>query len=231
MWEELNPLRKHWNLEWTGPGDFFCGKWAGLRVQVALSGVGPRRARAATQLLLKHGQPDLLISLGYSGALKAELQAGDCLLAHSIETPQGQLFHSHPFTSLENHAALWRQSRLLSVTRLAPTPESKILLAGQHPEADAVDMESSVLAEAAQQAQLPWRAMRVIIDPLHSALPINFSNCVNDRGQTAAAKLAREIAFNPHKIPALMKFSAFESKARRQLVQCSSTLLEVISPW
>jgi nucleoside phosphorylase len=230
MWEELHPLRKHWNLDWTGPGDFFCGKWAGLRLQVALSGVGPRRARAASQLLLRHGKPDLLISLGYSGALKPDLQPGDCLLAHSIETPPGRIYHSPPLSSLEKHAS-WRQARLLSVSRLAPSAESKRLLAGQYPQAEAVDMESSALAEMAEQAQLPWRALRVIIDPLNSNLPINFDRCVNQLGQTAPVRLAREIAFHPHKIPALLQFSRWERKAREQLVDCSSTLLEVTSPW
>ena len=230
MWEELKPLRKHWNLEWVGPGDFFCGRWAGIRIQVALSGVGPRRARAAMPILLRYGQPDFLLSLGYSGALKEELKPGDCMLAHSIETPQGQLFPSPSLSSLEKHAC-WRQARLLSVSRLAPTSESKRLLARQHPEAEAVDMESSVLAEAAEQAGLPWRALRVIIDPLHCSLPIDFNRCVNERGQTAPKRLAREILSNPTRIPALLKFSGWEREARQALVESSSKLLEVTSPW
>ncbi len=222
MWEELNPLRKHWKLDWTGPGDFFTGNWAGLRLQVALSGVGPRRAQATMPALLKHGRPDLLISLGYSGALKAHLKPGDCLVAHSIETPGGQIYHTTPPSA---------GTRLLSVSRLAPSPESKRQLALSHPEAEAVDMESAILAEAADQAGLPWHALRVIIDPLDSSLPINFNRCVNAKGQTAAAKLAREIVTNPHKIPALVQFGSWESRARQQLVQGSSRLLEAITPW
>lgn len=217
MWEELNPLRKHWRLEWTGPGDFFTGRFAGLRLQVALSGVGPKHARKAAQALVKQGEPELLLSLGYSGALKGHLQPGDTLHGHEIETLDGTIYRN----DLAGH-------RLLSVAKLAPSKESKRQLAENHPEAHAVDMESAVLVEVAEAAGIPWRVLRVIIDPLHSDLPINFNRCVSPKGQTAPAKLAREILSHPHKIPALVQFGRWEKKARGQLLLHSSQLLEAI---
>ncbi len=127
-------------------------------------------------------------------------------------------------------APSWNEARLLCVSRLAPTAESKRQLAQHHPEAAAVDMESSVLAQAAAAAQLPWGALRIIIDPLDSALPIDFNRCVNERGQTNRAKSAREIVSHPDRLPALVKFARWERRARQQLVRCSSELLEAISP-
>jgi adenosylhomocysteine nucleosidase len=218
MWEELTPLRKHWRLDWTGPGDFFTGKFAGVRLQVALSGVGPRHARRAVQELLGQGQPEVLISLGYSGALKEHLQPGDVIHAQEIETQDGRVFLcEHP-----GH-------RLLSVSKLAPSKESKRLLAENHPQAYAVDMESAVVAEAAEGAGVPWRALRVIIDPLHSNLPIDFNRCVTSKGQTAPARLAKEILTHPGQIPALIEFGRWEKLARQQLIQQSSRLLEAIN--
>jgi len=218
MWEEFTPLRKHWKLDWTGPGDFFTGKFAGLRLQVALSGVGPRHARQAVQDLLKQGQPEVLISLGYSGALKDHLQPGDAVHAHEIETPDKRIFQNNQ-----------TGQRLLSVSKLAPSKESKRLLAENHPEACAVDMESAVLAEAAESAGLPWRALRIIIDPLGSNLPIDFNRCVSSKGQTAPTKLAREILTHPLQIPALIEFGKWEKRARQQLIQQSSQLLNEIA--
>ncbi|MBX3170955.1 MAG: hypothetical protein KF760_26340 [Candidatus Eremiobacteraeota bacterium] len=218
MWEEFTPLRKHWKLEWTGPGEFFTGKVAGLRVQVALSGVGPRHARRAVQDLVKLGQPELLVSLGYSGALKEHLQPGDAIHAREIETADRRVFRCGQ-----------AGQRLLSVSKLAPSQESKRRLAENHPEACAVDMESAVLAEAAESAGLPWRALRVIIDPLHRNLPIDFNRCVSSKGQTAPARLAREILTHPGQIPALIEFGRWEKQARRQLILKSSQLLEAIN--
>lgn len=217
MWEEFTPLRKHWNLDWTGPGDFFTGKFAGLRLEVALSGVGPRHARRAMQDLLKQGRPEVLVSLGYSGALKEHLQPGDAISGQEIETGDGRVFRCE----CAGH-------RLLSVGKLAPSKESKRMLAQNHPEAYAVDMESAVLAEMAEEAGLPWRALRVIIDPLHSNLPIDFNRCVNSKGQTAPARLAKEILSHPGQIPALLEFGKWERRARQKLIQASSQLLETI---
>lgn len=217
MWEEFNPLRKQWNLDWTGPGDFFTGKVAGVRVQVALSGVGPRHARRAMGDLLRLGQPEVLVSLGYSGALKDHLAPGDVIHAQEIETSDRKLYSSQQ----AGH-------RLLSVSKLAPTKGSKRQLAEQFPYAYAVDMESAVLAEAAESAGLPWRALRVIIDPLDSDLPIDFNRCVTNKGQTAPTKLAREIITHPGKIPALIEFGRWEKRARQQLVEKSTQLLETI---
>ena len=195
MWEEFGPLRKRWRLDWTGPGDFFSGKVGGLQVQVALSGVGPRHAARAMQDLIRLGRPELLISLGYSGALKQHLRPGDVVHGGEIETLDNKLYTS-------------RQpgQRLLSVSKLAATGGSKRQLAEQFPCACAVDMESAVLAEAAERAGLPWRALRVIIDPLDRDLPIDFNRCVSPKGQTAPARLAREIITHPAKIPALIEF-------------------------
>lgn len=218
MWEEFNPLRKQWNLDWTGPGDFFTGKVAGVRVQVALSGVGPRHARRVMGDLLRLGQPEVLISLGYSGALKDHLAPGDVIHAQEIETSDRKLYCSQQ----TGH-------RLLSVSKLAPTKGSKRQLAEQFPHAYAVDMESAVLAEAAESAGLPWRALRVIIDPLDSDLPIDFNRCVTSKGQTAPTKLAREIMTHPGKIPALIEFGRWEKRARQQLVEKSTQLLETIN--
>lgn len=214
MWEELNPLRKHWKLEWTGPGEFFTGKVNGTRVQVALSGVGQKRAHQAMLPLLKYGKPELLLSLGYSGGLKSHLRPGDSLLAQTVETPEGRLFTS-----------AGGQARLLSVSKLAPTPESKRELARRHPHADAVDMETAALAEAAEEAGIPWQALRVVIDPLDHPLPIHFNRCVNGKGQTQSSKLAREILSHPHKLPALIQFAGWERKARKQLLEASTRLL------
>jgi len=217
MWEELNPLRKHWQLEWTGPGDFFTGKVAGLRVQVALSGVGPRHAEKAIHHLVRQGQPELLISLGYSGALKEQLKPGDVFHGNEIESPGHKIFRNQQ----QGH-------RLLSVAKLAASKEKKLQLAQEHPEAYAVDMESLILAQAAEEAGIPWRALRVIIDPLHSDLPIDFDRCVNPKGQTAPVLLAQQILTRPLKFPALLQFGRWERKARGQLLLHSSQLLEAI---
>jgi adenosylhomocysteine nucleosidase len=230
MREELEPLRRNWNLDQTGPGDFWVGKWAGLRLQVALSGVGRRRAQATLPQLLRHGQPDLLLSLGYSGGLKAHLGAGQVVLATSVVTPDGQSWESPPHTPHELHPG-WQRGQLLCVSQVAAQADAKRQLAQNFPEALAVDMESAWLAQVATEAGLPWRALRIIIDPLDQALPLDFSQCMSEGGQTHGLKLARHILSRPQNWPKLLHFSGLANTARASLVSQASHFLEVVTPW
>lgn len=220
MRQELDPLRKAWNLEWTGPGDFFTGKRRGLRLQVALSGVGPRRARSACQQLVRYGAPDLLLSLGYSGALRSQLQPGDAILADSIESLEGEVWQAHA----SGHGP-WERGRLLWVEQLAPSVEHKRQLSQAHPDCLAVDMESGVLAREAVSVGLPWQSLRIIVDPLHKPLPLDFDRCMSLKGQTHGLKLARHIALSPHRWPALAEFARYHQRATHSLVERSSQWL------
>ena len=227
MWEELNPLRRHWKLDWTGPGNFFSGRVGDLRLQVALSGVGPRRARQACANLLRFGKPDMLLSAGYSGGLRPELRPGDCLLARKIYTPDGPIESSLPEPPTDPK---WQAAALLCVDQLAPQAVHKQTLSERYPDTAAVDMESAVLAETANQAGLPWLALRVVIDDLHTDLPLDFSRCLNEHGQMHPGKLAQQVLLNPQRLPGLIRFSKGAERARRRLVECTDSLLaEVVS--
>lgn len=227
MWEELQPLRRHWKLEWTGPGEFFTGRWAGLRLQVALSGVGHARAQSACSQLARYGRPDVLLSLGYSGALRPDLRAGSCILADRILT-SSTTWESPGLSPLEQSFHGWRVGTLFCTDKVVM---SKHRLAEQYPLAQAVDMESAALAAAACEQGLPWRALRVIVDDLHTELPLDFSTCLNERGQMHATRLARAIASKPHRIGRLIRFSGHANRARQSLVENASRYLEVLSPW
>jgi adenosylhomocysteine nucleosidase len=227
MREELQPLRRHWNLDWTGPGDFLSGRWAGLRLQVALSGVGRQRAEAGVEKLLRYGKPDLLLSIGYSGALQPELRAGTCILADEVLSGEAS-WQTGPMSALERQFHGWQVGRVLCVDEVVL---GKSELAGRFPGALAVDMESAAVACAAAGAALPWRALRVIVDDLQTELPLDFARCLNEDGQMHPGKLAREIARKPHRIPHLLRFSGHADRARRSLVENASRYLEVLSPW
>jgi adenosylhomocysteine nucleosidase len=219
MWEELQPLRRHWKLEWTGPGEFFTGKVGGIRLQVALSGVGRRRALEGCQQLTRYGQPEALLSLGYSAGLKDDLQAGDCVSAQSVW---------HEGRTWECDLPAWgpRSGMLLCVDDVIAGIEHKQELARRHPEALALDMESAAVAQTATQAGLRWGALRVIIDPVGVALPLDFSGLMNERGQMHTGKLARHIATRPHRWPDLLRFSGHADRARRGLTRWASEYLE-----
>ena len=220
MWEELRPLQRRWKLDWTGPGNFFTGRVGGVRVQVALCGVGPRRAQAGVELLKRYGQPEILVSLGFSAGLKPGQRAGECYLADSIEDASGEVLEA---PLLYEHAA-WRRGRLLCVDQLASAPDDKRRWASQHPLAQALDMESLWVARSG----LPWVALRSLIDPVEEHLPLDLSRAMDQNGQVQPARLAGQVLTKPHQLPRLLRFAHLSQQATRALVTTSSTLMEVL---
>lgn len=220
MREELAPLTRHWKLDWTGPGNLWTGKVHGLRVQVALSGVGVQRARQAAHQLKNYGKPDWLVSLGYSGALQPHLRPGDAVWGSEVIAPD----HTHHLapdkTEVEKAITIWQTGQLLCSSTMVAKKE-------QHPEALAIDMESAAVAEAG----LPWRALRVIVDDLRTELPLDFNRCLDSNGQTSPLKLAKEVARRPHRLPQLMKFAGHAQAAQRGLIAGADRLLESLTPW
>jgi adenosylhomocysteine nucleosidase len=148
--------------------DAVRGQISGTAVVALACGMGgdPRRA-------LAEERPRLVVSCGFGGALEAGLAAGDLVLATAVRGAGGDVLTAPESPRIAAARALHGlrclQGELVSVTSVAATPEEKRALA--RPGALAVDMESHAVARAAQEAGIPWLALRVVVDPLDSELP------------------------------------------------------------
>ena len=227
MKDELSPIRKRYKLDWTGPGNFFTGRHRGFRLQVALSGAGPHRASEAAQLLVKYGQPDLLIGVGLSGGLSTEVGLGDVVLASSVQCP-GQ-------PSIEANLELlsgWRNpppaGSLLTLAKVLTTRAEKAEVDNVFPECLAVDMETYSLAQAAHQNGLPWLSLRAISDPWNRDLPLDFNLYLNDQGQASIFPLLKGAARDWKVLGELMRFGKDVFHARDCLMAQLDALLEVL---
>jgi nucleoside phosphorylase len=71
-----------------GPGGAPSGlpawDWEGGAAVVALSGMGPAAARQAAEPLINRCRPELLVSMGFGGALTPGLAAGDVVLGETF---------------------------------------------------------------------------------------------------------------------------------------------------
>ena len=70
---------------WTGP-------WRGKNIMLVRTGVGRQKAKQATAQLIENFHPEAIISIGYAGALNAELKVGDLLIANCILDGQNDSF-------------------------------------------------------------------------------------------------------------------------------------------
>jgi adenosylhomocysteine nucleosidase len=149
-------------------------------------------------------QPRLVISCGFSGALDPTLRTGDLVLASSVHDETGDSLVASDAVLRVTRRALEGVGRvsegeILCASRVATTSQEKQALA--RPGRLAVDLESWAVARAAERANIPWLALRVVLDPLDMELPA-FTKQVRSsyvsaalrhalRGPRAALQLAR----------------------------------------
>ena len=201
---------------------------------LAYSGAGADNAQAAAQLLINQGATRL-ISWGCAGALSADLQSGDLVLADTLITAEGERievdadWHRHVKTVLEY--------KLKFALQCGSLLESKILVATSHAKrqlyqqtnAVALDMESIAIAKVAVQHGLAFLAIRAIADPVSMDLPKAVSHALNSQGDVELGRLLRFLLTHPSELTGLIKLGQQFGAAKRTLSVVAKQL-EHLSP-
>jgi adenosylhomocysteine nucleosidase len=184
------------------------------------SGAGPEAAlRSAQQLLLERGVAGL-ISWGTAGALAPHLKTGSLVLyGRCVDAASGESFATDPALRAQLYTCL-----------RALHPVSGDGLTSQYPVSDrahkqalgaefscvAVDMESAAIAALAHAHQVPFIAIRAIVDPAHCTLPRSALAALEDPTH-AVTRVMRALIRRPWELGALLKLAWWYGRALRQL--------------
>lgn len=185
-----------------------AGRWLLLDngLLVAVSGMGPARARTSGEQLIAHGA-DALVSWGCATALSRHLQPGHLVAPLHVITPEGTKipvtseWHQHLVTRLSRHLRI-ETGDLASSNAVLDTPQAKARLRYQTG-AVAADMESLALASLAAQHNIPFLALRAIADTAASCIP-PFVHQAPD-ASWGQIPLLWQVARHPHDWPLLMQ--------------------------
>jgi len=187
---------------------------------IILSGSGSENACIAAQTLIDQGAAQL-ISWGCAGALAPHLKAGDLIIPESILTLDNKLIATHTQWSkqivelLENSIKHYTGALLESDSVVALAHDKNELYQTTH--ALAVDMESGAVARIAQQAQLPFIALRSIVDPANLDLPQSINHAMTESGLVSIPKLLLYLCAHPNEIPRLIKLGLNFNAASKTL--------------
>jgi adenosylhomocysteine nucleosidase len=187
---------------------------------LALAGMGAARARAAAQVLVQRGATGL-VSWGVAGGLDPALASGRLLLPKRIVADDGRSF-------IVDAAWRWRLEQLLAGP---DAPAGGVLLGSDRildtvgakqeafrtTHASAVDMESAAIADVAQQAQLPFVAIRAIVDAAGETLPAVTKAAIDDDGRINPVRLLLRLLFKPFDVLRLILLA-------RRFARASATL-------
>jgi nucleoside phosphorylase len=215
----------------------FCGpEW--LSVLVLETGLGPQRAEVAVNWLLSEPRlgkvpcrPKVVLSAGFSGALREELAVGDVILATEVVDAYGDRW---PATwPGELPPGEWRpplhRGRVLFSPRLVGDPHDKQRLGLKHA-ALAVDMESGAVARCCREHGVPFGCVRVISDALTTPLsPVLLTLLSGAR--VSPLRVAGAALASPTLMKELWRLGRAAGRAADQLQQALGELLTLTLPF
>ena len=193
---------------------------------VAVTGMGPRAASAGATALIEAGCT-ALASFGLAGGLDPDLAAGAVLLPAEVLGKAGQRV-----TTNEE----WRGRVALAVTRYAPVRSGGLLttphaIASVADKADlfrttgavAVDMESLAIGEVATHHELPFIAVRVIVDSAGDVLPRAVTAAADNQGHLQIWRLLGALTLAPGELAPLIRLARRYRAANRSLAAIART--------
>jgi len=167
-------------------------------------GIGMKQAASATRWAIATLKPEVVMSIGFAGALKPSGKVGDVITPGTvIDGGTGEVFSV-------------RTGQGVLVTENAVVAQrSKRELASSY-EADAVDMEAAGVARAAQENGIPFFAAKVISDEVDFAMP-PLQNFVSEAGKFRTPEFLAHVAVRPKLWPSVARLGANAKYASSQL--------------
>ena len=180
----------------------------------ACAGAGQAAATRAFAAIEDGGPISLAISVGWAGALRADLAVGAAHnLAGVIDARTGERFNCDA-----GCGNLW----LTTSPRVADEAE-KLRLASAY-SAALVDMEAAAVARLAAMREIPFYAIKGISDALHDRLP-DFNPFIDSTGKFHTARFAFHAALRPMYWPALVRMGENSKRASQAIAEGLRSLL------
>lgn len=206
---ELKPLVRGWHRMPTAAGSGIrMWERPALRgkneVVAVCAGMGAAAARRAFSAAEFRGAMDLVLSIGWAGALTEGCHAGDVFeAAEVVDTQTGERFR-----------AAAGKYRLVTTPQVAGFAEKNRLR--QSYSADLVDMEAGTVARLAQMRGISIRCIKGISDAVDMKLP-DLNPFLDIAGQLRLAAFLAHVSIRPSAWGALMKLGSWSGIAARRL--------------
>ncbi len=180
-------------------------------IVVALTGMGPVRARRAARYALQCS-PDVCISSGLAGAVKENYSRGDVLAAMQVGEARGKRVFPCDPGLVERAAACGATvvERFLTSPCVIVSATAKRALAAH---GDAVEMESAGVLAAATAVNIPAVAIRVVSDDAGQDLPLDLNRVLNAKGKVRPVRLLSSIAAKPGSLRGLLQLAGDSRRA------------------
>jgi len=201
-------------------GKIVYGKIENQSVAILHTGVGRKSCQLKIDNFLRTEQPRRLISSGFAGAAREDFQVGDLIVAENFSDRES-LSAAQRILANGN----LRAAKLFTSTSIVDSIDARNEIARTNG-ADAVDMETEVIAQACSIRRVPMLSLRVISDSPREPFPLPPSILFDIvRQRTNAAKLSLYLINHPGALFDLLRFARQITQARRILTDAIITLV------
>jgi nucleoside phosphorylase len=201
--------------------NFICGEIGSRSLTIFHTGVGRRIAEKRLVEFLGNQSFEVLISSGFAGGVGAEMNVGDLFIAENVSDSQlfaiaqRALIHVSP-----------RTGKLSTSSRIVDSTTQRMQLATARG-ADAIDMETDVIAQTCVERGIPMLSLRAISDTLREPFPAPPAVLFDiEQQKTHIASLAAYLIKKPTAIGPLIRFARRIGRTREKLADALTNLVQ-----
>jgi len=210
---EVRPLIKSWRVSENEHGGRRFRFFEHEDVVLVCGGIGAQAARRAAEAVIALYAPAIVYSVGFAGALDQSLKVADIIQPKRVVNAS-----DGSSVSLECGEGV-----LVSFASVA-SPEQKAKLRGSF-SAQAVDMEASAVARAAEARGVGFAAMKAISDEADFTFP-SMDRFVDAQGQFSETRFAFFTAIRPWLWPQVYRLARNSKLASQALCEHLGKMIE-----
>ena len=238
--EEIAGIKREINISdrvRLDKSEAWFGKYQGRNIVLVRTGVGRKRAQNATQQVIDKFNPEVIISMGYAGALTEGLNVGDMFVASTILSPESD---SNSFEMDDPKNLKWLElakntpppenvklkiGRLITVDMVVHTPKVKKEL-GSRFRAEAVEMETLEIALLARVNKIAFISIRGISDAVNHEL-IDCSSFLGSDGELSKLRAGWYVLTHPKSLKNAFSLRSNTQIATQNLTDFISRLISI----
>jgi len=192
-------------------------------VRLAAAGLRATLLESRWPALLEGLDRPIVVSAGVCGALAPGLRSGDVVLPQRVMSPRGELRHVASWNAVDAPRAP-SGDLLLTTADVVATREAKAALFAAT-SAIAVDMESSLIADAAAGAGLTAMVVRGVSDDAHQDIPRGLLEVLTPAGRLRAARAAGLLVR-----PSALRRALYMQRATCRALRAVAAVLATLRP-
>jgi adenosylhomocysteine nucleosidase len=165
-----------------------------------------------------------IISIGIAGGLAPDLKPGDCAIATEILSGTERLLADMAWRRTLMQVLPFAKTGVIAGSdAIVASVDAKAAL-HRDTRARVVDMESHIVARAAQERKIPFAALRVVSDAYDCTLPPAALAAMKSDGGINYGAVIGSLLTRPWQIPALMRTARDANAAFAALLRCRDLL-------